>query len=355
MGGRAGAPCRRGDGDRGRVRRPGRRRRRRPRRAVGEGRSRSRRGRRRPLSDPGARRGPGADPAAATAGARLVAHVLRPARGGVPLRRRSRGRLLHVPRARDARRGHGRCRRHGPAGAGGAGDGPVRPRPWSRTARERAIPGAGGRTPARRPSELDAGPTPLRAERRRARGRGCGGRRRCVADRRRVGGGGRRGPRGGVRVVRDRQDRGLEPLAADARLVRAPAGDGAGRLVGGAGGRAARPGPGSARPTPCRGRRRVRSRSWSSPGHSCASRCATAPACPAGASVAARSTCAWRSRATSRSPPRPPSSWVAAPPDPALRLPTGGEAVPAFLTAAALVVAAITVWRTSVWMRRGSA
>jgi len=48
-------------------------------------------------------------------------------------------------------------------------------------------------------------------------------------------------------------------------------------------------------------------------------------------------------------------SWIAAPPDPALRVPAGGEAVPAFLTAAALVVAAVTVWRTSVWMRRGSA
>jgi hypothetical protein len=49
------------------------------------------------------------------------------------------------------------------------------------------------------------------------------------------------------------------------------------------------------------------------------------------------------------------ASWVSAPPDPALPLPTGGEAVPAVLTAAALVVAAVTVWRTSVWMRRGSA
>jgi Methylamine utilisation protein MauE len=49
------------------------------------------------------------------------------------------------------------------------------------------------------------------------------------------------------------------------------------------------------------------------------------------------------------------SSWVAAPPDPALRLPSGGETVPAFLTAAAVVVAGVTVWRTSVWMRRGNA
>jgi hypothetical protein len=48
-------------------------------------------------------------------------------------------------------------------------------------------------------------------------------------------------------------------------------------------------------------------------------------------------------------------TWVSAPPEPVLRWPDAGDSVPALLTAAGLTVAAITAWRTSVWLRRGSA
>ena len=48
------------------------------------------------------------------------------------------------------------------------------------------------------------------------------------------------------------------------------------------------------------------------------------------------------------------TSWVWSPPDPVLRLPSGGDPVPALLAGASLTVAAVTAWRTSVWLRRGS-
>jgi hypothetical protein len=49
------------------------------------------------------------------------------------------------------------------------------------------------------------------------------------------------------------------------------------------------------------------------------------------------------------------ASWASAPSDPVLRLPSGSDPVPALLAAASLTVAAITVWRASVWLRRGNA
>jgi uncharacterized membrane protein YphA (DoxX/SURF4 family) len=48
-------------------------------------------------------------------------------------------------------------------------------------------------------------------------------------------------------------------------------------------------------------------------------------------------------------------AWSLAVPDPTLRLPEAGDAVPALLFAGALTVAAITVWRTAVWLGRGRA
>jgi uncharacterized membrane protein YphA (DoxX/SURF4 family) len=48
-------------------------------------------------------------------------------------------------------------------------------------------------------------------------------------------------------------------------------------------------------------------------------------------------------------------SWSLAAPDPVLRLPGAGDAVPALLFAGALTVAAITAWRTTVWLGRGRA
>jgi hypothetical protein len=49
------------------------------------------------------------------------------------------------------------------------------------------------------------------------------------------------------------------------------------------------------------------------------------------------------------------SSWAWSPPDPALRLPSGGDPVPALLAGASLTVAAVTAWRASVWLRKGNA
>jgi hypothetical protein len=46
---------------------------------------------------------------------------------------------------------------------------------------------------------------------------------------------------------------------------------------------------------------------------------------------------------------------VTASPDPGVVLPSGGDVMPAALTAAALVVAAATAWRASVWFTRGRA
>jgi hypothetical protein len=48
-------------------------------------------------------------------------------------------------------------------------------------------------------------------------------------------------------------------------------------------------------------------------------------------------------------------AWAAAAPDPSLVLPSGGDVVPAMLTAVTLVVAAATAWRASVWFSRGRA
>jgi len=49
------------------------------------------------------------------------------------------------------------------------------------------------------------------------------------------------------------------------------------------------------------------------------------------------------------------AAWASAPPDPLLRWPGAGDSFPAVLAAAGLTVAAVTGWRTSVWLRRGSA
>jgi hypothetical protein len=49
------------------------------------------------------------------------------------------------------------------------------------------------------------------------------------------------------------------------------------------------------------------------------------------------------------------AAWVSARPDPVLRWPDAGDSLPATLAAAGLTVAAITAWRTLVWLRRGSA
>jgi hypothetical protein len=48
-------------------------------------------------------------------------------------------------------------------------------------------------------------------------------------------------------------------------------------------------------------------------------------------------------------------SWVAARPDPPVRMPAGGEVLPAVLAAGALGVAAATLWRASVWLGKGRA
>ena len=46
-------------------------------------------------------------------------------------------------------------------------------------------------------------------------------------------------------------------------------------------------------------------------------------------------------------------SWSLAASDPGLALPEAGDALPALLVVAALAVAAITAWRTTVWLGRG--
>jgi hypothetical protein len=46
-------------------------------------------------------------------------------------------------------------------------------------------------------------------------------------------------------------------------------------------------------------------------------------------------------------------AWAGAFPDPALRPPTGSELLPAGLAAGAVLVAAATLWRASVWLQRG--
>jgi hypothetical protein len=48
-------------------------------------------------------------------------------------------------------------------------------------------------------------------------------------------------------------------------------------------------------------------------------------------------------------------SWSLAAPDPSVRLPGAGDVLPALLVAGALGVAAITAWRTAVWLGRGRA
>jgi uncharacterized membrane protein YphA (DoxX/SURF4 family) len=48
-------------------------------------------------------------------------------------------------------------------------------------------------------------------------------------------------------------------------------------------------------------------------------------------------------------------SWSLAVPDPALRVPEAGEGLPALLFAGALTVAAITAWRSAVWLGRSRA
>jgi hypothetical protein len=46
-------------------------------------------------------------------------------------------------------------------------------------------------------------------------------------------------------------------------------------------------------------------------------------------------------------------SWSLATPDPRLTLPEAGDALPALLIAGALAVAAITAWRSTVWLGKG--
>jgi methylamine utilization protein MauE len=46
-------------------------------------------------------------------------------------------------------------------------------------------------------------------------------------------------------------------------------------------------------------------------------------------------------------------SWSLAHPDPRLTLPEAGDALPALLVAGALVVAAVTAWRSTVWLGKG--
>jgi hypothetical protein len=47
------------------------------------------------------------------------------------------------------------------------------------------------------------------------------------------------------------------------------------------------------------------------------------------------------------------AAFVAAPADPPISAPTAGDAVPALLAGGALLAAAATAWRTSVWFSRG--
>jgi hypothetical protein len=47
--------------------------------------------------------------------------------------------------------------------------------------------------------------------------------------------------------------------------------------------------------------------------------------------------------------------WVSAPPDPVVRLPSVSDSVPASLVAVGVAAAALTGWRATVWLRRGSA
>jgi hypothetical protein len=47
------------------------------------------------------------------------------------------------------------------------------------------------------------------------------------------------------------------------------------------------------------------------------------------------------------------SAWSLAIPDPRLTLPEAADALPALLVAGALVVAAITAWRSTVWLGKG--
>jgi hypothetical protein len=48
-------------------------------------------------------------------------------------------------------------------------------------------------------------------------------------------------------------------------------------------------------------------------------------------------------------------SWSLAGPDPRIMFPEAGDALPAFLVGGALTFAAITAWRTTVWLGRGRA
>ena len=48
-------------------------------------------------------------------------------------------------------------------------------------------------------------------------------------------------------------------------------------------------------------------------------------------------------------------AWSLAAPDPKLTLPAASDTLPALLVAGALIVAALTAWRSTVWLGKGRA
>ena len=238
--------------------------------------------------------------------------------GGVPLRRRARGRFPHVPRSRHARRRDGRRARHRQADPRRARHGAVRARERAGSARGRSIDRARGRRASRRPTELDVGTPPIRAERGRAGGGGGRGRRHGVADGGWLGPGGGRDPGGVVRLGRRVEAGRMGSVAPHALGARAPAEHRAARRVGRAGRGVPRADPHGPRARAGRGRRRARLAHRVLVAPWCGSRCATASASRAAASDAPRSTFGWRWLGTSscrgsrscpgRSPPRMPRS-----------------------------------------------
>ena len=233
-----------------------------------------------------------------------MADLLRPSARRVPLRRRPRGRVLHVPRSWDPRRRHRGRGVDRQAAHRRTRDGTLRPGQRAGAARRRRVEGARGRRPPGGSAELDVRTPPVGAERRGTGDRGSCGRRLRNAHGRRWGPGGGGGPRRVVRMGRRLEAGRMESVAPHAVRTCAPSERRAARGVGGAGSGVPRPDPHGARARARRGRSSRSHRSSCSRSPSSDSPCATASASPAAASVVPRSTCGSRSLATSLSRPR---------------------------------------------------
>ena len=283
-----------------------------------------------------------------------MADLLRPSARRIPLRRRPRGRVLHVPRSWDPRRRHRGRGVDRQAAHRRTRDGTLRPGQRAGAARRRRVEGARGRRPPGGSAELDVRTPPVGAERRSTGDRGSCGRRLRNAHGRRLGPCGGRGPRRGVRMGRRLEAGRMESLAPHAVRTCAPSERRAARGVGGAGSGVPRPDPLGARARARRGRPRARidRRVLARPRPTRRARRRPRRLRLLRSSLDRR---AVRARSEHRSRGHGGRRVVARRSGSSFTLPDAGDTLPALLVAGALVAAAITAWRTTAWLGRGRA